>query len=152
MDTKIIAVGLVAVLLIVGGIGGYINAQNEIKSAASATFSTVKITNYRFENLVLLPPSVTAVGIYTINNPSNYDLEINIDFDLYAGTYYVSELKVDETIRAKDTKTFEIKIPLTTEIIQNTKDIKTLLVDGEYSVKGKWLFYSVDYVRSFSKE
>lgn len=155
MKTKQLAMILVVISLI-SIFTGYIYAQNTFSETSQVIFDTIKDEDWRVEDFIYFPPSMTIILVYSINNPTDMSLEVEIDLDFYAGDYHLSNVYEDMQLSPGDKTTFEIELAYTSEILEqiygSEETFESFIMDGWFKVKGNVLNFPVESLLTFENE
>lgn len=144
------------VLCMIIGVTGYYYTQTKISINCEEVFNTIKDKDWRVEEYTFFPPSMTIVLVYSISNPTNIPLEIEMDIDFYAGDYQISNLYENKQLALGDETTFEIELVYNSTILQkiyaNEEGYDSFTMDGWFKVKGNIFFISVESTKNFENE
>ena len=155
MNNKNIAI-IILVISLISLLSGYIYAKNQISESGIIIFDTIKDEDWRVENYIFYPPSMTIVLVYSINNPTNITVDVGMDIDFYVGDSHLSNLSQNINLVPGNETTFEIKLAYNSEILEkiysNDEAYTSFTMDGWYKVNGNVLFYPVEYLRKFDNE
>lgn len=155
MKTKQVAIFLGAIILI-GIFTGYIYAKNTFSETSQIIFDTIKDEDWRVENFTYSPPSMTIILVYSINNPTNMSLEIEMNLDFYAGDYPLSSVYEIKQLSPGEETTFEIDLAYDSEILEriysSEEVFQTFIMDGWFKVKGNVLYFPVESLLTFENE
>lgn len=72
-----------AIIVVLAVIGGYYPGYRQVDGAASQMFRDATITSTKVENVTLLPFSADLRVIYSVRNPTDTRIILNMDADLY---------------------------------------------------------------------
>ena len=155
MKTKQSAL-IIVVISLIGIFSGYIYAKNTFSETSKVIFDTIKDEDWRVEDFTYFPPSMTIILVYSINNPTNMSLDVEMDLDFYAGDYHLSNVYENKQLSSGDSATFEIDLAYDSEILEkiygSEDTFESFIMDGWFKVKGKILIFPVESMIIFENE
>jgi len=155
MNAKKIAIIVVGISLL-GIFTGFMYARSIFSGTSGVIFETIKDEDWRVEDYVFFPPSMTLVLVYSINNPTNNSLEVEMDLDFYAGDYHLSKVNDTMQLDPGNTTTFEIELAYDSEILEKIyggdEAYGSFIIDGWFKVKGNVLIFPVESSITFENE
>ena len=130
MSSNKLLIGLVIVGVLFGGF--YYAGQQQVKQAVSQL--ELEYSDFRIDQITLFPPSLDLTLTYGVINPSDIDLDVSLDGDIYYGEIRISPLIVNEkSILANGVGTIEAQISLNGTLIQAIGDPEN---SGGYKLSG----------------
>ncbi len=84
------------IIVILGVMGGYYLGYRQVDEAAAQMFREATIVSTKVENVTLLPFSADLRVTYSVRNPTDTRIILNMDADLYHGDVYVGHVTSSE--------------------------------------------------------
>jgi len=144
---------VVLIIIVLGGVGGYFYSQQEISKAATIVINSLEPIDAYIEDFSLFPPSIKFILVCSVSNPTNYDLDLTIDAELYSDDIYITEFKIEnERIPADSSSSIEILLPFGSNLLENPdfSESSAPLMSGEIIVNSKVLFYPITVSKTFN--
>ena len=125
-----ILIAFIIVAVIFGGV--YLSGREKVTDAVEQL--ELEYSDFRIDQITLFPPSLDLTLTYGVINPSDVDLDISLDGDIYYGLIRISPLIVNEkSILANGVGTIEAQISLNGTLIQAIGDPEN---SGGYKLSG----------------
>jgi hypothetical protein len=155
MKTKQVAL-ILATISLISIFAGYIYAKNTFSETSQIVFDTIRDEDWRVEDFTYFPPSMTLILVYSINNPTNMSLDVEMSLDFYAGDYPLSNVINNTQLAPGETSTFEIDLAYDSEILEqiygSEEGFTSFIMDGWFKVKGNVLYFPVESIITFENE
>lgn len=130
MSSNKLVIGIVILGVLFGGF--YYAGQQQVKQAVSQL--ELEYSDFRIDQITLFPPSLDLTLTYGVINPSDIDLDVSLDGDIYYGAIRISPLIVNEkSILANGVGTIEAQISLNSTLIKAIGDPEN---SGGYKLSG----------------
>lgn len=130
MNKKLVAVPIIVLAIVAAS---YFALKAQVTAAVNETIESLEFVDFKLENTSLIPLSATIVLIGTVENPSNFQMTISMDADLYLGDAYITTLTMqDENIRANGKSTIEMRVKL------GSSEIETFVEKQYEGGEPKW--------------
>lgn len=155
MDTKKIAIIVVGISLL-GFFTGFMYAQGKFSGTGNVVFDTIKDEDWRVEDFIFFPPSMKIILVYSISNPTDKPVEVEMDLDFYSGDYHLSNVYENLQLDPGNKTIFEIELAYDSEILEKIyggeEAYESFIIDGWFKVKGNVLIFPVESLITFENE
>ena len=137
-NNKII-IGFIAIIFIFGGI--YVTGQNHVKE--SINMLEMEYSSFKVDSLSLIPPKIDLTITYTVVNPSDIPLSVQVDGAILYGDTVITPIRIEERdISALGVSELDMQISLNGTLLQVIGDPENeegYRLEGVLSVSGRYL-------------
>ena len=138
-NQKTIIVIIAVITIIFAGI--YISGQNQVKD--SINMLEMKYSSFKVDSLSLLPPRIDLTLTYTVVNPSDIPLNIQVDGRILYGDTVITPILIEErVIPASGDGEIDMQISLNGTLLQaigDPEDEEGYRLDGTLYATGRYL-------------
>ena len=97
---------VIGVIIITAGFaGGYYLSYSQLSNAADVMFEEATVVSTKLENVTLIPFKGDLRMTYSVRNPTEMEIVLNMDADLYYGDAFVGHVVSTDQVLPPSTRT-----------------------------------------------